>query len=131
MKRILLIAFCVFAIIGIIMSITAGCGGNKIEFVQGKPVLIFKDGVVAPVVALSKYFMTRNSATTQYVNFRSGQNLQVINILFDDNNSTVLDTATIDLMGGLDFTTKRGDSLILTNVDGIWQETYRKLSEEI
>lgn len=127
---VLLISFVVLAAIGIFASLLIGCGGNKLQLVEGRPTLIFRDGAVAPNVALSKYFMTRNSKPTGIKSFSKGKNLQVINILFGDDNTTVIDTGTIDLMGGLDFTPRRGDSIIFTRVDGVWHETYRQLSEE-
>lgn len=123
----LLIMFGAVAIVCIVLSLFSGCGGSKIEFVEGKPVLVFKDGASTPYVGLGDRFMTQNTKPTTIKGFAGGGDLKTISILFGDNRTILSDTTRIHLMGRLSFAPLKGNSITLVKTNDIWVEVSRNL----
>ena len=54
---------------------------------------------------------------------------EIITLRIGSDGDTIKHTAQLQLSGGIDFTGKKGDSIILQKQDGVWVEIGRRLVE--
>ena len=111
----------------VVVTLLSGCGGSKIELLDGKPVLVFADGASTPSVIAGGNFATSNGKATIITDFKHGKNKKVITILFNDDNTTILSNDNISLIGGFSLDALKGDGLTLVRLDGVWKEANRVL----
>jgi hypothetical protein len=86
------------------------------------------DGDTTPSISGGNLFVTADTTPTTITNFDGAYVAQTITIIFNDNNTTVQDNATILLKGGVDFAAATNDTLTLTTVLGKWYEVSRSVN---
>ena len=63
-----------------------------------------------------------NAGAVSITTFDDGEDGQVINLIFGDANTTVVDGATVQLAGGVDFTSAANKTLSLIKRSAAWYQ---------
>lgn len=81
-------------------------------------VAIWVDGDTTPSVSAAGAFRTANTGATSVTQFDNGRPGQMVVVVFEDGNTTLIDGANLVLDGGADFTGAAGDTRQFVSVDG-------------
>ena len=98
-------------------------------------------GIIVLVVVVVVGFLTGNEELigkiiktaldeTLTVAAENVQEGEVMTIVISNTGDTILNSDQMKLEGGLDFTGKKGDSITLQRIDGVWVEIGKHLVEE-
>jgi len=85
----------------------------------------FTDADTTPDVSAGNKFLTANTGATSITNFDLGHETQEIVIHFGDANTTLVNGATLNLQGAVNFTGATGNSITLIKRGTVWYEDGR------
>ena len=116
--------------VGTVTTSAQTLGGMK-KFAAG---LKFNDSIATadadttPSVANGNLFTIANTGATVITAFDDGAEGQLIILKFSDANTTITASATIKLVGGLNFVSTADDTLTLIRISTAWYECSRSLN---
>jgi len=81
----------------------------------------FVDGDTTPDVSTGFVFQTANTAATSITGFDNAlYDGHAITVFFSDGNTTLVNSASLSLQGGMDITPSAGDVLVFITWGGVW-----------
>ena len=86
------------------------------------------DGDTTPSVANGNLFTIANAAPTVITAFDDGAEGQPIILKFSDANTTITASASIKLIGGLNFVSTADDTMVLIRISTAWFELSRSVN---
>lgn len=69
-----------------------------------------------------------NAGPVSITTFDDGYEGQVINLLFTDGFTTLVDGATLQLAGGVNFVSSANDTMTLQKIGSVWYERTRSVN---
>lgn len=92
----------------------SGVGGLQVNAVQ-------------PPVAGKRMWRVTNTSATSITALREGRSGQMVILWFDNANTTLVHSATLQLVGAVNYVGAADTALMLATVDGtIWRELLRR-----
>lgn len=86
------------------------------------------DADTTPTVGGGNLFTVANTGATSITAFDDGAEGQVIMLIFSDANTTIVASASIKLIGGLNFVSTADDTMMLVRKGSAWYEFSRSVN---